>query len=212
MEFPYQGKVLTASHPWFGPANSKTLLAEIEREQFKAAAFPELVSFIHHTYGKDSPQAEELKMIMNTKYFIGFTGVLYLPHKSEVCFVDYPSFDGGSVVDVDDLLKRMKLGEARDKVSLENVEKGPVSWKEIPQNPFFKAVCGGEEGAEKVAELASLHTDKTGLIFVPKMSNFTSPQARIALLYSYQSGKSLSVSLNGAGYSINGHAIGLVNK
>ncbi len=210
MEFPHQGKTLTAIYPFFGPANSKTLLTIIKQERAAEPTFPELTSFVHHYYNGEGPRSEKISEIMNTKYFVGYTGVLYLPRKKEVYFIDYPSFDRGSVVDADDLLRRLKLNEDRIKVPLENIETGSIPWNKIAKNPFFIAVSGGEEGAEKLAEIASKHSDKKGHIFVPQLSNFTSPQARISLLYSYQGGKSLTVTLNGSGFSTNSYAMGLV--
>ncbi len=212
MEFPHQGKTLAGRHPFFGPANSKTLLDNIKHERYTEPTFPELTSFVHHYYSENTPWAEEIKEIMTTKYFVGFTGILYLPKKKEVCFIDHPAFHRDAVVDVDNLLSRLKLNEVRDRVPVDNTETGTVPWNKIAKNPFFIAVCGGEEGAEKLAEIASKHTDKKGHIFVPDISYFTAPQARIALLYSYDKGRSLTVSLNGSGYSINSYAFGLIKK
>ncbi len=212
MEFPHQGKKLAARHPFFGPANSKTLLENIRHERYIAPTFPELTSFIHHYYDTNTPRAEEIKEVMTTKYFVGYTGILYLPRKKEVCFIDHPAFQRDAVVDVDSLLSRLKLNEVRARVPVDEIETGSLKWDKIAKNPFFIAVSGGEEGAEKLAEIASKHTDKKGHIFVPDISYFTAPQARIALIYSYDKGKSLTVSLNGSGYSINSYTFGLIAK
>ncbi|MFO7923184.1 MAG: hypothetical protein R6U58_05790 [Bacteroidales bacterium] len=210
LEFPHKGETLTAIYPFFGPANLKSLQAEIRRKNFSEPTFPELTSFVHHYFnGKDS-QAKEVDEIMYTKYFAAFTEILYLPRKNEVCFLDHPDLEGGSFVDAEYLLSRLRLNEVRTRVSLENVETGSVPWNRMAKNPLFIAVSGGEEGAEKLAELASKHSDKKGHIFVPKMSNFSSPQARIPLLYSYDKGRSLTVTLNGSGYGINSYTFGLI--
>lgn len=210
MEFPHQGGKLAARHPFFGPSNSKTLLESIRHENYSEPAFPELTSFIHRYYGEKGHRAREIREIMTTKYFVGFTAVLYLPGKKEVFFIDRPVFHRDAVVDTDNLLSRLKLGKARASVPFDKVETGSVPFDKISKNPFFRAVSGGEEGAEKLAEIASMHTDKKGHIFVPDISYFTSPQARIALLYSYDKGRSLTVSLNGSGYSTNSYAPGLI--
>ncbi len=212
MQFPHQEELITAAYPFFGPANSKTLIDQIKREEYIEPTFSELISFVHHYFNGKGLQAEKIVEIMNTKYFVGFTGVLYLPQKNEVFFVERPAFDRGSAVDADNLLTRLRLNETRAKVSVENVQTGSVSWKEIAKNPYFIAVSGGVEGAEKLAELASKHSDKKCHIFVPEISNFTSPQARIPLLYSYEHGKSLTVSLNGSGFSTNNYTVGLIQN
>ena len=210
MEFLHQGKELTAAFPFFGPANSKTLKNTIKQEGFREPTFPELTSFVHNYFDGTGESSEKISEIMKTKYFVGFTGVLYMPDRNEILFIDYPAFDRGSVVDVNDLTMRLKMNQVRAMVSLDDVETGSVPWNKIAKNPLFQAVGGGEEGAEKLAELASRHSDKKGHIFVPKTSNFTSPQARITLLYSYERGKSLTVTLNGSGYSINSYSPGLI--
>ena len=212
MEFPHQGKKLTAIYPFFGPADSKTLLSIIKLDKFSEPTFPELVSFVHHYFNGKGLQAEEITEIMNTKYFVGFTGILYLSQEKEVFFMDRPKFDRGSLVDADNLVTRIRLNQFRTKVSLDNIETGTLPWNKIAKNPFFIAVSGGEEGAEKLAELASKHQTKNGHIFVPKISNFMSPQARIPLLYSYDTGRSLTVSLNGSGSTTNSYAFGLVKN
>lgn len=211
MEFPHQGKSLIAGYPFFGPANSRTLQNEIKRGGYLEPTFPELISFIHHCYFNGTPShAGMIDEIMKTKYFVGFTGVLYLPGKNEVCFFDHPSLDRASVVDFDYLEMKQRLHYDCKRVDLDDVETGLVPWNRIAGNPLFRAVSGGEEGAGKLAELASMHSDKNGYIFVPKISNFSSPQARIILLYSYGGGKSLTVTLNGSGSSRNSYSVGLL--
>jgi hypothetical protein len=211
MEFPHQGNSLTAAYPLFGPANSRTLQNEIKREGYVEPTFPELTSFIHHCYFNGEPaHVGKIDEIMKTKYFVGFTGVLYLPGKNEVCFIDHPSLERASVVDSDYLQTIQRLHENCNRVNLDDVETGSVPWNKIANNPLFRAVGGCEEGAEKLAELASRHSDKNGYIFVPKISNFSSPQARIILMYSYGGGKSLTVTLNGSGSSRNSYSVGLL--
>ncbi len=212
MEFSHQGEKITAIYPFFGPADSKTLLSIIKLEKYSAPAFPELTSFVHHYFSGEGKHSEEITEIMNTKYFVGFTGILYLPQEKEVYFMDHPKFDMASVVDTDNLISRIRLNDFRTRVSLDGIETGTLPWNKIAKNPFFIAVSGGEEGAEKLAELASKHQTKNGHIFVPKISNFMSPQARIPLLYSYDRGRSLTVSLNGSGSTTNSYTFGLIKN
>lgn len=210
MEFPHQEKKPAARFPLFGPENSKTLLAQIKHEEFREPTFPELVSFIHRYFNEEGRYAGKVREIMKTKYLIGFTGILYLPGSKEVRFIDYPSFERRSVVDVDNLETRLRMRGSRAKVSLENVETGSLPLDKIATNPLIIALCDGEEGAEKLAEIASWHPGKKCHLFVPVITNFSSPQARMPLLYSYDKGTSLTVSLNGSGCSINSYSFGLI--
>jgi hypothetical protein len=210
IEFPHEGKMKAARYPLFGPGNSKTLLAQIKHEEYKEPVFPELVSFVHHHFHKEGWQAEKIREIMETKYLIGFTGILFLPGAREILFIDYPAFERRSTVDADNLETRLRMRDPRAKVSIENIEAGSLSPGEVTKNALIIALCGGAEGAANLAELASWHPDKKCHIVVPVMDNFSSPQARIPLLYSYDKGRSLTVSLNGSGCSLNSFTFGLV--
>jgi hypothetical protein len=209
IEFPHEGKLQAARYPLFGPENSKTLLAQIRHQEYREPVFAELVSFVHYYFDKEGGQAEKIREIMKTKYLVGFTGILFLPGDKEIIFIDYPSFERRSVVDVDNLETRLRMRGSRAKVSIDNIATGSLPPDDIRKNNLIMALCGGEEGAEKLAELASWHPEKKCHVVVPSMENFTSPQARMPLLYSYDKGRSLTISLNGSGCSLNSYALGL---
>ncbi len=183
MDFPHKGKILTAVHPFYGPANSLNLLRRIRGSSenptgYREPTTSELVSFVHEYFSGNEPQAREVNQIMKDRYFRGFTGILYLPKERIAHFIDNPEFDENSVVDRGGLLKR--LAESRAQVSFEHLRQGPVSWKEVGKHPYFVAWAGGEEGAEKLAELASKHPDKKAHIWVPDLSSLKTPEAGVA--------------------------------
>ena len=158
MDFPHQGQILTAVHPFYGPANSFTLLRQIRGTQesptgYREPTSPELTSFVHKFFNREEPQAREVNRIMRANYFRGFTGILYLPKEKVAHFIDNPEFDENSTVNRDNLLAR--LSESRAQVPFEFLKQGPVSWRDVGKHPYFVAFAGSEEGAGKLAQLAS---------------------------------------------------------
>jgi hypothetical protein len=211
IEFPHKGKMQSARYPLFGPGNAKGHLAQIKQGEYKEPVFPEVVSFIHHYFKKEGWQAEKIREIMTTKYLVGYTGILFLPAEKEIIFIDYPAFERRSVVDADNLESRLRMRGFRAKVKSENIETGSLSPDDISRNALVIALCDGEDVAQKLAELSSWHPEKKCHIVVPVMENFSSPQARMPMFYSYDNGRSLTISLNGSGCSLNSFAFGLVN-
>ncbi len=183
MHFPHQGKTLTAVHPFYGPANSRTLQNLIRQSDYREPTSPELASFVHEYFNGNEPQAREVNDIMKKRYFRGFTGILYVPEengKGLAHFIDNPRFDENSVVDKDNLLKR--LAESRAQVPFEHLREGSVGWRDIERHPYFVAWAGGKEGAGKLAELASKHPKQETYVWTPNLLNLKEPTARIATL------------------------------
>ncbi len=194
MDFQHEGKTLTAVHPFYGPANSRTIQNLIRKDGYVEPTSAQLTSFVHEYFDGSEQQAQEVTQIMRDRYFRGFTGILYVPEskgKGLAHFIDYPEFDKKSFVDKDNLLKR--LDESRAQVPFEHFKDGSVDWNKVAKNPYFVAWAGGEEGAEKLAELASKHPDKEAYIWVPDVPNLKEPIARIATLVSDWDGGRLDV-------------------
>lgn len=200
MDFPHQGRTLTAVHPFYGPSNSRTLQSLISQAGYKEPTSAELTSFVHEYFSGAEPQAQEVQEIMSNKYFRGFTGILYVPEgngKGLAHFIDYPTFDENSFVRRDNLLER--LGESRAQVSFEHLREGPVSQQKVAKHPYFVAWAGGEDGAEKLAELTSKHSRQEAYVWVPNVSNLKEPIAGVAALYSGWVDLGLDVDSDGHG-------------
>ena len=211
MDFHHNGTILTAGHPFYGPANLKTLQELIKKDGGKEPTAPELTSFVHEYFNGNEPQAQEVTQIMKDGYFRGFTGILYVPKEEIAHFIDYPEFDEKSIVDKDNLLKR--LNESRAQVPFKYLKSGAVAveWREVGKHPYFVAWAGSEEGAGKLAELASKHSQKEAYIFVPDFSDLKEPIARVASLDVDWDGDGLGVCSNDLGYYGGGCAFRVKN-
>jgi hypothetical protein len=211
MDFPHQGKILTAMHPFYGPAKSLNLLSKIKGSPENPTGCVEptsaqLTSFVHEYFNGKESQAKEVNQIMKGGYFKGFTGILYLPQKQIVHFIDHPAFDKYSVVSRDNLLKR--LTESRAQVPFKHLKESTVDWRKVAKHPYFVAWAGGE-GAEKLAELTSKYSMQEAYIWVPDVSDLKEPIARIAILCSGYDHSRLKISSTNHGNGGGGCAFGV---
>ncbi len=210
MDFPHKGKTLTAMHPFYGPADSKTLQNLIRKKGDIEPTSSQVTSFVHEYFNGEESQARTVDWIMEHGYFRGFTGILYVPEskgKGLAHFIDYPEFDINSYVDKENLLKR--LDESRAQVPFEHLKESSVDWSKVVKHPYFVAWANGEEGAEKLAELASKHPNKEAYIWTPDVSNLKEPIARVATL-SYSGGGGLGVDTCYHGDGKDGYAFGVL--
>ena len=210
MSFPHQGNILTAVHPFYGPANSRTLQSLIRKDGLKEPTSAELASFVHEYFNGNEPQAKEVTQIMKDRYFRGFTGILYVPDQKLAHFINYPEFDEDSCVDTKNLLQR--IGESYANVPFEHLKGDLVDWREVGKHPYFVAWAGSQEGAEKLAELASKHPKKQVSIFVPNVSNLKEPTSRVAGLGSGWFDSRLYVGSDVHGDYEDGSSFGVLEK
>jgi len=197
MDFPHQGKILTAIHPFYGPGNSLNLLSQIRGSSKNPTGCVEptssqVTSFVHEYFNGEESQAKQVNEIMEDEYFKGFTGILYLPQEKIAHFIDYPEFDRNSYVDKDNLLKR--LDESYAQVPFKDIKESYVDWKKVAEHPYLVAWGGGKEGAEKLAELASKDPKKEVSILVPDVSILREPIAKVAMLCSSEGSNRLIVN------------------
>ncbi len=213
MDFSHEGKILTAVHPFYGHANSKTLLENIRQDGFREPTAPEVASFVHEYFNGNEPQAQEVQEIMKSRYLRGFTEILYVPEDNGeglAHFIDGDlEFNENSYVITRDLQSRIE--EARESVSFEHLRQGSVPWREVAKNPYFVA-WAGEEGAEKIAELASKHSKREAYIWVPNVSELKEPTTKIASLVSDWEGDGLLVGSYELGVDADAHAFGVLDS
>ena len=186
MDFTHLDRKLKAAYPFYGPANSKTLLEKIRSDSLKEPTSGQVVSFVHEYFKGEEPESQELTRIMRDRHFKAFTGILYDPKTQLAYFIDNPEFNERSIVDKGNLIKR--LNESYAQVPFEHIKIGPIERKKIAKHPYIIAFAHGEEGAEKTTELVSKNTVKEAFLWVPNVSNLRKPEARIAALNSYCGG------------------------
>ena len=196
MKFNHQDRTLEATPYLYGPGTSVSLINEIRdpRENSREPTASEMASFIH-AYSQRGDVAYHL----STASFMGFTGILFVPGDQTIHFIDYPTFNTNGSVNVKDLSNR--ISESRSTLEFTRFYPGPVLNEHIREHPFILAWVGGQEGAEKLAYLASTNPRATSrsaswtlppfaqryphgiaYICIPDVANLKKPLATVATL------------------------------
>lgn len=176
IDFQHNGETLTAKHQFYGFENSKTLLALIHTNGLREPTSAELTSFAHKYFERKDPISEEFTGIMKGGgSFRGFTGIVEVSNRSIstpdsfkkgfAYFVNYPEFYVGTGLIEDSLIRR--LNESYAEIPLDNFREEHVEWRKVAKHSYFIAWAGSEEGAEKLAELASKHPKKEAYLWSP---------------------------------------------
>ena len=180
----------TRDNPFYGPANSKTLLEQIRGPIDQPTGLVEPttrdVVFVSESLFDDPRKiGQEFTERMKRNYLRAFTGIAHDPKTKLVSFVDYPKFDERSIVDGEDLAKRVNGGEFYEQVSFDQVGANrEIKWGEVAKNRYIIAWTHGEEGAERLADLTSRHPNRKLFLYVPDVSRLTERTARVAALVS----------------------------
>ena len=197
IEIPHSEGVLVVAHPFYGPANAKTLKEKINADGLREPTSREVALFAEAMYQGKEREQQEATEIMKKNYLRAFTGILYVPETQLAHFVDFPKFDERSIVDKDDLTRRIE--ESYAQVPFEHIREELVAWQDVAKHPYILAWAHGQEGAEKLAELASRHPRKEAYLWVPNVANFKQPEARVAALDDVRDGGRLGVNGSGDG-------------
>lgn len=195
MDFPHQGRVLIAAHPFYSPKSSLALQREIRKDGLLEATASEVVSFVRKYFNGKKSRARDVTWIMRNGGFRGFTGILYDPATRLVSFLDRPVFNDAGFVDIGNLVQRVRDGDFYAQVPFKHAKSNVISWNKVAKYPYLVAWAGGQEGAEKLADLASKHPKKAVQLWVPDVSLLSEENrllATITGLGSYQGGSELS--------------------
>ena len=140
MDFPHQGKMLTAMYPFYDNENSRTFQNLIRKKGYVEPTSTQVISFVHKYFDGHGLRAYEVGRTMRYGSFRGFTGILYVPKKGALGkglahFIDYPEFDEEGIIDRDNLLKR--LDESYAQVPFEYFKREYVNWKTVAKHPYI---------------------------------------------------------------------------
>ena len=188
MDFPHEGNLLTAVHPLYGPANSADLLRLIigsseEPTGYREPNNSEVISFIHEYFSGSELQAKDVTSKLDRNYLRGFTGVLFVPEERIAYFQNSPVLNEKGLIDVGSFMKNLDNSYAN--VSFDFIKNSTnVPWRDIRKHPYLLAWAGGEEGAEKLAEIVSRRSGQHATIWAPHFDELTVPTTKITAMYS----------------------------
>src|SRR3989344_4517044 len=164
-KIPHEGGNLSFQHPAF-KGTSRQVAEQIDKEGLKRPNSPETASLVYDAFqNKDGKYESEIISILKDSWFWEFTGNLYLPSSNEeinngVILEHNPKITNGKLVmDKNSLIKRLKENDALVKFVPFGYKIEKQSSLELSKNPYIVARYG-EEGAEKIAEVASKYENK----------------------------------------------------
>ena len=211
---PHEGGRLTFQYPAFR-GYYKDVASAIDNDSLKRPNSAETASLVYGAVKNKAGKYEaEIIKILNDAWLWEFTGNLYLPKSNKeinngVILENNPQIlNGKLVMDKNNLIKKLKENDSNVKFVPFGYKTGEQNLLELQKNPYIIAGYG-EEGAQKLAEIASNYKSN------PKLWSFDSvdeEKIRISALdwYGY-SGGSLDVSGVGWNDGDHGRAFGVDN-
>lgn len=152
-------KDLTFLHPAYGPNNYANVGEEIERDGLATPTMAETASLVHGAFNSDDKYSKKIKDIMRKERLWAFTGNLYILNKG-VYVKDNPEIrDGMPFMEESELVKRLELDDPSVRFVKFGYEIGEMTPLKLGRNKYVIALAG-EEGAEKLAEVANKHKYK----------------------------------------------------
>ena len=202
---PHEGRKLTFQHPAFRGTYGN-VAEEIDKESLQRPNSAETASLVYDAFQNQEGEYEsQIIKILNDKLFWWeFTGNLYLPKSSDeinngVILENNPQIVNQKLnIDKSSLIKRLQDNDSSVKFVPFGYKIGEQNLIELQKNPYIIARYG-EEGAQKIAEIASKYK------FKPKLWSFDSVDEEKAGMSALDGGWVLGGRLNVSGCSWSGN-------
>ena len=157
---PHERKEIAFQHPPF-KGNHGNVASQIDEAGLLRPTSMQTASLVYDAWKNLNGEYEEqIIQILKNAWLLEFTGNLYLPKSNEeinngVILEDNPTIENGKLVmNKDSLVKRLKQGDKKVRFVPFGFKTGIQNLLDFQKNPYIVARYG-EEGAEKIAEVAS---------------------------------------------------------
>jgi len=192
---PHLDGEITFAHLKIGPGTYASVGTEISAQELIRPTMAQTVSLVYSAFqNKDNKYSQEIKKILKDKRFWGFTGNRYVKSDKGIYIEDNPEIKKGRVLvdNRDNLIKRLESNDD----SVRFVPFGFRTEEQFPENleknPYVIGLAG-EEGAEKLAEVADMYKLKP-CVFVLNNDIFINEIIRVSALGSgWSFGKRLAL-------------------
>src|SRR3989338_10437682 len=174
------GRDLTFIHPHFGPDTYANVGSQIEQAGLIRPTISEITSLAHTSYNSDDNYSKKIQKLMKDYWLRGFTGSLYVPNKGAFIQDDPQIRNGMPFMDESELVRKLEANDPSVRFVPFGFKVEEMTPTHLAENKYVQALVG-EEGAEKLAEIADKHRNK------PKLWSFESvdePLTRVSALNS----------------------------
>ncbi|MBI2671189.1 hypothetical protein HYX18_04415 [Candidatus Woesearchaeota archaeon] len=147
----HNGRDLTFVAPSYGPNTYAQVGEQIDAAGLQRPTMAETASLVHTAFNSDDKYSTEIKQIMKDRWLWVFEKNLYLPGKGVYI---YPQPKGGIPnMTESELERKLEASDPSVRFVPFGYETGSMSSMKLSKNPYVIALAG-EEGAEKLAEVA----------------------------------------------------------
>ena len=160
LTIPHEGNEITFQHPVF-KGTYANVAEQLDKAGLKRPTSPETASLVYDVWKNSKGEYEsEIIGILKSNWLWEFTGNLYLPKSNEEInngvILEYnPKIENGKLVmDKSSLIKRLQENDSDVKFVPFGFKTGKQNLLEFAKNPYIVSRYG-EEGAEKISEVAS---------------------------------------------------------
>jgi len=167
-EIPHEGSKIAFQHPSFR-GDYGSVAEQIDEAGLRRPSSAKTASLVYDAFqNQDGKYESETIKILNDQWFWEFTGNLYLPKSNQ-------KINNGVILDLNpeianrklvmekgSLIKRLKENDSSVKFVPFGYKIGKQNSFELMKNPYIVARYG-EEGAEKIAEIASKYKENPHL-------------------------------------------------
>ena len=212
-EIPHEGRSITFQHPAFRGTYGN-LAEQIDREGLQRPTSAQTASLVHDALQNPKGKYEsEILGILRNDWLVEFNGNLYLPkHEGEevhngVIVEANPTIQNGRLVmDRKALTERLRKNDSNVKFVPFGYAVDKQSTHTLAKNPYVIARYG-EEGADKIADLASKYKRN---LKVWSFKSVDSETARMSALFDSYLDFDYGLRVDGGWYvDGNGHAFGV---
>ncbi len=193
---PHKGELINFEYPVVSGTYDAVARA-IDKKELNRPTSAQTASLVYDAFqNKDGKYESEIIQILKDAWFWEFTGNLYLPKSKDeynngVIIEDNPTISGGKLVmNKNDLVKRLNDGDSNVRFVPFGFKVEDQTIKELEKNPYIIARYG-EEGAEKITEIASEYKGSPYLYSFDSVNGETTRMS--ALNRDWNSGNMLNV-------------------
>ncbi len=210
-KIPHEGGKLTFQYPAF-KGTFGDVAEQIDKEWLKRPTSPEIASLVYDAWKNPKGEYEsEVLDILRKNWIWEFTGNFYLPKSNDEInngvIIEYnPRVVNGRLsMDKNYLVKRLNENDPNVRFVLFGYKIEGQTPKELEKNPYIVARYG-EEGAEKIAEIASKHSSNPYLWSFGSVDKET---VRVSVLNGNFNGSGLNVDGDGRDDNNKGYSFGV---
>jgi len=150
---PHNGQDLTFIHPKEGPGTYAKVAQEIDNANLARPTMAQTASLVHAAVNSNNQYSQEVLNTLRQNWMWGFTGTLFVPNKGAY-IQDNPEIENRMpVMDQSELIKKLEASDPNVRFVPFGFETGEMTPRQLEKNKYVIGLAG-EEGAEKLAEVA----------------------------------------------------------